>query len=186
MRIIDRTILYEGTYLRLARKDAETDTGRKFFWETVERVNVHGKGAVVIAALTSENELILEKNWRPPLESYIIQLPAGLTDISGESEEEAARRELLEETGYRAKKLIPVFSVPLSPDLTSTRATHFFAPDVEFLGGENRDTTEEIEVVKVPLKQLDYFLSNLPEDTELDLRVPGMIWLLEKRNLITR
>ncbi len=161
MKIMKRAILFEGKYLRFVRKDAETDTGRKVSWETIERVNVYGKGAVVIAALTSEKELILERNWRAALESFIIQLPAGLTDIAGESEEEAARRELLEETGYEAKELIPIVSVPLSPDLTPTRATHFFAPEVEFVGREKRDTSEEIEVNYVSLITISFLLISI-------------------------
>lgn len=186
MKITKRDILFEGKYLRFVRKDAETDTGGKFAWETIERVNVYGKGAVVITALTREKELILERNWRAPLESFIIQLPAGLIDIPGESEEDAARRELLEETGYKAEKLIPIIAVPLSPDLTPTRATHFFAPDVEFLGRESSDASEEIEILKVPLRELDDFLLNVAKDTELDLRVPGIIWFLEQKKLIQR
>jgi len=185
VKVINRRTAFEGKHLRFMNKEAVTTTGKKIVWETIERVNVHGKGAVVIAALTRERELIMEKNWRAPSESYIIQLPAGLTDIEGESEEEAARRELLEETGYKAEKLIPIIAVPLSPDLTPTRATHFFAPEVEFSGIENNpDPTEEIEVIKVPLDKVDDFLLNLPADVDLDLRVPGILQILKHKKLI--
>ncbi|MFC1909010.1 NUDIX hydrolase [Chloroflexota bacterium] len=184
MKIISRDVLIEGNHLRFVRKNAVTNAGKKVVWETIERVNVHGRGVVVIAALTEEKELILERNWRAPLESYILQLPAGLTDVADESEEEAARRELLEETGYQADELIPIVSVPVSPDITATRATHFFAPKVHFIGGENTDIGEEIEVIKVPIKKLDNFLLNPPRNTALDLRVPGMIWILQRKNLL--
>ena len=184
MKVINRKVVFEGKYLRFVSKDAETSTGKRVTWETIERVNIHGKGAVVIVGLTREKELILERNWRASLESFIIQFPAGLTDIAEESAEEAARRELLEETGYTAKKLIPIISVPVSPDLTPTTASHFFAPEVEFVGKQNGDASEEIEVLKIPVQKLDDFLLNLSRDTKLDLRVPGILWVLEKRNLI--
>ena len=74
------------------------------------RKSIYNKGAVVIVALTTEGELILERNWRAPLESFVVQFPAGLSDREGESEEEVARRELLEETGYTADRLIPVIA----------------------------------------------------------------------------
>lgn len=184
MKITKKETIFDGNYLGVVRKHFITDTGKECFWETIERKNIHNGGAVVIVPVTKKRELILERNWRVPIESFVVQFPAGLTDKKGESEEEAARRELLEETGYRAEKLIPIVSVPLCPALTSTRATHFFAPDVEFTGNTMRDATEEIEVLKVPLEELDHFLFNLPEGTELDLRVPGVLCFLEKKKLL--
>lgn len=182
MRIIGRETLFEGKHLMLVRKYFE---GRgRGAWEMVERKGTYGKGAVVVVAQTREGELILERNWRVPLESFVIQFPAGLLDREGETEEEAARRELLEETGYKAERLIPIVSVPLCPALTSTQATHFFAPEVEYIGGERKDVAEEIEVLKIPVVELGDFLLNLPENTKLDLRVPGILWILEREKLI--
>lgn len=184
MRVTGRKVLFQGNYLRLIKKVIDAGERGKWTWETVERVNVYGRGAVIIAAVTGDKELILERNWRAPLESYILQFPAGVMDVAGESEEDAANRELLEETGYRAKELIPVVSVPLTPDFTATRATHFFAPDVEFVGKGSTDIPEVIEVCKIPLEQLEDFLLNPPADTELDLRVPGLIFILKQRKFI--
>lgn len=183
MKIIKEKILGQGKHLRLWEQYFKTD-GEEVVWETVERKNIYGKGAVVVIASTKERELILEKNWRVPLKSFVIQFPAGLTDREGESEEETARRELLEETGYKAEKLIPIISVPLCPALTPTRATHFFAPQVEYAGKKEKDIAEEIEVLKIPVEKLDDFLLNLPLDTELDLRVPGIIRVLESKKWI--
>ena len=184
MEITNKKVVFEGRYLRLVEKAVVNKHGENFFWETIERKNIHGWGGVVIVALTKDRELIFEKNWRAPLESFVIQFPAGLTDIPGENEEQAARRELLEETGYEAKKLVPVISSPLSPALTTTRATHFFAPDVEFTGKTRDEGTEDIKVLKVPVEQVDNFLLNLPAGVELDLRVPGILWVLKKKRLI--
>lgn len=183
MEITMRETIFEGEHLRFVKKHFRRGKGEGI-WETIERKNVYNEGAVVIIALTKEGELILERNWRAPLESFVIQFPAGLCDKEGENSEEAARRELLEETGYKAQKLIPIILTPLCPALTPTRATHFFAPEVEFVGGESIEITEEIEVLKVPVNNLDDFLMNLPKDTELDLRVPGILWVLERKKLI--
>ena len=184
MKIIKREIAFEGKYLQFVRKHFKTTMGEEGIWETVERKNIHGEGAVVIIPLTKERELILERNWRAPLESFVIQFPAGLSDREGEGEEETARRELLEETGYKVKKLIPIITAPLCPTLTPTGAMHFFAPEVEFVGKGNEDVTEEIDVLKVPVGKIDDFLLSLPEDTKLDLRVLGILWILEKKGLI--
>ena len=184
MRVTKRELVFEGAYLRLVNKHFKTDTGKEGIWETVERKNVYNGGAVVVIALTKNQEVILERNWRTPIESFVIQFPAGLTDREGESEEEAARRELLEETGYRAEKLIPITSAPLCPALTSTRAAHFFAPEVELSRVQDKDIAEEIEVLRVSVNDLDNFMLNLPPHTELDIRVPGILWILERQKFI--
>ena len=180
MRITKKELAFEGNYLRVVKKYFKTDAGEEDIWETVERKNIYNKGAVVVVALTKRGEVILERIWRVPLESFVIEFPAGLTDREGESEEETAKRELLEETGYMAEKIIPVISAPLSPPLTPTEATYFFAPEVEFVGKERREVAEEIEVFKVPIEKLGEFLLNLPKDTKLDLKVPGILWILER------
>ncbi|MFC2010664.1 NUDIX hydrolase, partial [Chloroflexota bacterium] len=156
----------------------------EIIWETVERTNVYGGGAVMIVGLTNSGDLILERNWRAAIETYVIQFPGGLTDKQDESEEETAHREFFEETGYVAKKLIHILCVPGSPVYSSIHATYYFAPEVTYVGNEKKDIAEEIEVITVPKNNLYKFLTNLPDETKLDLRVPGIIWILEGRGLL--
>jgi len=184
MEVMKKETAFEGKYLKFVRKFVRTDEGEEGIWETIERKNIYNRGAVIIVAMTREREFILERNWRFPTESSVIQFPAGLSDKERETEEETARRELLEETGYRADKLIPIIPAPLCPALTPTRAMHFFAPEVEFTGKEARDSFEEIEVLRIPVEELNDFLLNLSPDTELDLRVPGILWVLQGEKMI--
>ncbi len=184
MEITNRELAFEGKYLRIVNKHFQTNTGKEGIWETVVRTNVYHRGAVVIVALTREKELILERNWRVPPESFVLQFPAGLTDRDGESEEETARRELLEETGYLAKRLIPIITAPLSPALSPTGASHFLAPDVEYVGRVETDDSEETEVIKVPMANIGDFILHLGQDTKLDLRLPGILWILERVKLV--
>lgn len=184
MKVTGRKTVFEGRYLRILEKTIIRDGGQERLWEAVERKNVHAGGAVVIIAVTRDGELLFEKNWRAPTESYVIQFPAGLTDLEGESDENAARRELLEETGYAAGELIPVISSPLSAALASTRAMHYFAPDVEYVGLPDCDDAEEIEVIRVPVDRADEFMLGLPPDVELDLRVPGILLVMRRKGLI--
>lgn len=184
MRITDKKTAYNGRFLRIVEKHITSSNGIKGVWESVERTNTEGRGAVIIVAVTKEGDLILEKNWRAPIEAYVVQFPAGLMDIPGEDEAETARRELLEETGYTAKELIPVMSVPLTPAMASTHAMHYYAPDVEYSGHPTGKDIEEIEVVKVKLSHVQDYLLNLPPGVELDLRVPGILWVMQQRKMI--
>jgi ADP-ribose pyrophosphatase len=179
-----KEIVTEGKYINLVRKHFRTRSGKEGTWELVERNNVFHNGAVAVVAITGDREIILERHWRYAIDSFVIQLPAGLTDREGEEEKETARRELREETGYLAKELIPITVTPECSVITTSRVKHFLAPDVKYVGGEKPDDAEIIEVLKIPLEKLSNTFLDLPPDTTLDLRVPGMLWILEKMKLI--
>ena len=74
--------------------------------------------------------------------------------------------------------------MPLCPALTFTKATYFFAPVAEFVGKKRKEDMENIEVLKIPIKKIDDFLLNLSQDTELDIRALGVLWVLERKKLI--
>ncbi|RDL41547.1 Nudix protein [Venustampulla echinocandica] len=79
--------------------------GKPRTWEHAERrtrpkdSDIDGVGIVAILEKATGNEIVLQKQYRPPLDKIVIEVPAGLVD-AGESAEEAAVRELKEETGY--------------------------------------------------------------------------------------
>jgi ADP-ribose pyrophosphatase len=118
-----REILGEGKFLRLVRD------GR---WEIAERTNA--KGAVAIVAITRDRRLVLTEQTRTAVGHPVIDIAAGLAgdepDHDGEALAETARRELLEETGYDAKKLTHLANCPSSPGLTSEIISYFLAKNV--------------------------------------------------------
>ena len=96
-----REVIAATRHLQLVRRGG---------WEYVERPNV--TGIVVIVPVTRDGELVLIEQYRVPVDRPVIELPAGLAgDVpgtEGERLEAAARRELLEETGYRPAAATPV------------------------------------------------------------------------------
>lgn len=113
------------------------------------------RAAACVFALTKNNEVIVAKQYRSGPEKVLFELPGGVIE-SGETSEEAIKRELLEETQYTGKftHLGQFFSCGYS-----TRITHaFLATECEFVGGGNRDENEFIEVVLLPLQEFEKVL----------------------------
>ncbi|MCA9106382.1 MAG: NUDIX hydrolase [Pirellulaceae bacterium] len=130
-------------------------------WSFVQRAGT--SGVVTVVARTPEDEVLLVEQFRPPVQARVIELPAGLAgDIAGsedESLELAARRELLEETGFEAESMKRLFSGPSSAGLTDEVITFFLADGLKQVGPGGGDESERIVVHRVPMKELDAWLA---------------------------
>lgn len=109
--------------------------------------------AAIIFPLTDEGEVVLVRQYRPPLERMELGLPAGLVE-KGEEPEAAARRELLEETGYSGGEWVSLGSLASSPSLKDNWAYLFLARGVEETAAPDPDEHELVEVVKAPLEEM--------------------------------
>ena len=142
-------------------------------WEWVRVKNY--KKSVVILPVTVDGDIVFEKQYRYPVNDYVLGFPAGLVE-EGESPEDCARRELEEETGYIARDLKFLFSGYLCPGLTDVVAYYYYAPNVRKGGKKNLEPLEDIEIIEVPLeKALDYLMH---EDVKFEVIVLGLISLL--------
>ena len=109
--------------------------------------------AAIIVPITEGGEVVLVRQYRPPLEMMELGLPAGLVE-EGERPGEAARRELAEETGFTGGEWEPLGSLASSPSLKDNWAYLFLASGVEETAAPDPDEHELVEVVKVPLEDL--------------------------------
>lgn len=143
--------LYEGRFLRLIDSNG---------WEYVDRIGT--TGVVMIAAVTDSRHLILVEQFRPPIGRRVIEMPAGLAGDLPESADEllteAARRELLEETGYQAGRLLRLTEGPPSAGLGTEVVTFFLAEDLSRVGPGGGDASEDIVVHEVPLDEVHDWL----------------------------
>lgn len=109
--------------------------------------------AVFAFPLTRDGEVVLVRQYRPPLRQMELCIPAGLIE-PGEPPEAAARRELLEETGYGGGEWEYMLRLASSPGLKDNWAYLFLARGVERLAPPDPDEHERLEVVLVPPEKL--------------------------------
>ena len=137
-------LLYSGQFVNLVRD------GR---WEYCERV--HQTSAAMIFALTDDDCVLLVEEYRPPIRMQSICFPAGLIgDEAEESPLDAARRELLEETGYEAADIRYLFDGPSSPGITSEFLSFFLATGLRRVAQGGGVNGEHIIVHKIPLSDI--------------------------------
>jgi 8-oxo-dGTP pyrophosphatase MutT (NUDIX family) len=176
---MDKKTVCEGRFLRFVKTTYTDSSGLLREWEFIERVNC--QGVVAIVPVTDAREVILVRQFRPPVNRHVIEFPAGLND-KGDTIEEAARRELLEETGYYAGRMIFLTEGPLSSGASGEILSVYLAQDLEFRGIGNRDETEDIEVLKIPIDEVSDHLSRVRSLGDLaDLKILGLLELAKEK-----
>jgi ADP-ribose pyrophosphatase len=162
------TVIGEGKYIRLMKRDD---------WEYASRKNV--SGIVVIVAITDDRKLLLVRQPRIPVGADVIELPAGLAGDGrnrNETPEAAARRELLEETGYDASEWEYVGGGCVSAGLSDELISVFKATGLRKVG-EPSQPEESITVQEVPLDGIERWLADLEKTGVLiDLKIYTGLW----------
>lgn len=120
---------------------------------TFEPVVLEFRSWANVLALTKNNEVVLVKQYRHGVQEDLLEFPGGIVD-DGESPLEGIRRELMEETGYSAENIVEVGRIYPNPALQHNTLFCYVATDVEKVGEQHFDDTEEIEVQLLPLDEL--------------------------------
>ncbi len=131
--------------------------------------------------MTDDKEVLLVRQFRPPVNGYVIEFPAGLMSEREDTLKEAAMRELLEETGYSAGNIVYLTEGPLSSGASGEVLSAFLATGLVFRGMGKQDETEDIEVLKIPIGEIYQQLSDLRSDGNLiDLKIFGLLELAKR------
>lgn len=108
---------------------------------------------VNVIPLTANREIVLIRQFRHGIGEVSLEIPGGLVE-DGDSPAAAARRELLEETGYAAADLRPLGSVYPNPAIQNNRCYSYLALDVCQVGSQMQDEREDIEVLTLPVARI--------------------------------
>jgi ADP-ribose pyrophosphatase len=127
-RILDRRLAYESPYVEVVEK--QVDLGGARGVETFWSVRTGGYAAVV--ALTDGGLIPLVSQYRPAVEAHVLELPSGTIEV-GESPADAARRELLEETGCRCDEVLALGRLHVDSGRFETQQWAFFAPGAQLV-----------------------------------------------------
>ena len=106
---------------------------------------------VNVIPLTRSGDVVLIRQYRHGRQEVTLEIPGGMVDPTDADPGEAARRELLEETGYLAGKMERLGAISPNPAIMDNRCHSYVATELSVRGKPNMDGTEEIEVVEVPL-----------------------------------
>jgi ADP-ribose pyrophosphatase len=171
MKILRKETVFKGKLLSIVRKEVENSDGSVWIREVV----TYGGSASFIVPVYN-GKFIFVKQFRPTLEDFILEFPAGRIE-ENETPERCAIRELEEETGLIPKNLKFVFEFYPSPGFVDEKLYMFYADDFE-KGKTNFDPGEELNTVLV---NVDEAMKMLDEGKIIDGKtLVGLLWFKNK------
>jgi ADP-ribose pyrophosphatase len=150
-RKLGETEVHRSSLIRVASARFEGPDGSQF-----ERDIVHHPGAVVVVPLTSEETVLMVRQYRAAVDSDLLEVPAGKRDVAGEATEVTAARELAEEVGRQARRLELLARFYNSPGFSDELSWLYLAQDLTAVpedrqGAEEQHmTVEEVPLADVP------------------------------------
>ncbi len=114
---------------------------------------------VNVVAITEQQEIVMVRQYRHAYGKTVLELPGGIVD-PGESYATAARRELLEETGYTAESFEELARISPNPSSMTNLSVSYLAINAKKASAQQLDHTEDIEVVVMPLEEVVQLLKS--------------------------
>ena len=140
--------IFQGFILHVQKDTVGLPDGNTASREVIRHI-----GAVCVIPVTEDNQVIMERQYRYPIDRVIWEIPAGKLDAADEKWLDAAKRELREETGYTADEWTMIGEFYGAPAYSDERIGMFLARGLH-RGERHLDADEYLDVVKVPLKDL--------------------------------
>jgi len=140
--------IFDGLILHVQRDTVALPNGNSAVREVIRHI-----GAVCVIPVLENGDVIVERQYRYPLDRIILEIPAGKLDAPDEDRLSAIQRELREETGYTAGSWTVLGDFHPAPAYSDEFITMYMARDLK-KGDRHLDEDEFLDVYTVPLKEL--------------------------------
>ncbi len=140
--------IFDGLVLHVVRDTVKLPNGHSSIREVIRHI-----GAVCVIPVTENNEVIVERQYRYPLDRVILEIPAGKLDTPDEDRLSAIQRELREETGYTADEWTVIGDFHPAPAYSDEYITMYLARGLH-KGQQDLDADEFLDIYTIPLKDL--------------------------------
>jgi ADP-ribose pyrophosphatase len=155
--------------------------------ETREVQSIQFTDWVLVLPLTVDEEVIMVHQYRHGIEQVCLELPGGLVDPADDSPAVSAQRELLEETGYQADQIMLIGESFPQPAILSNKCFFYLAKNATEVQPQHLDSGEDIEIIKIPLKEIPAKIENKEIDHGMVLLAFFFLWMKQgqgkERNL---
>jgi ADP-ribose pyrophosphatase len=167
---VEESVVYEGGFLRLRKDLVRLPDGKLAAREFVEH-----PGAAAMIALVDDGRIIVERQYRYPLGRTFIEIPAGKLD-AGETSLATAKRELVEETGYRAREWALLTTIHPAIGFATEVMDLYLCRDLEYLG----QALDDGEHLDVELVTLEWLVEELRGGRLSDVKTQIAVFWLER------
>ena len=164
--------IFDGVILHVKRDMVELSNGSETVREVIRHI-----GAVCVIPVTDDNKVIMERQFRYPLNKVILEIPAGKLDAPDEDRLSAIKRELREETGYVSDDWTPLLTIPSSATISDNYAWLFAARNCRKVTEQDLDPMELLRIQTYSAEEIDKMLAN----GGFQQSVHALAWLLYKQ-----
>jgi ADP-ribose pyrophosphatase len=149
-------VIHRGWVLTLVEAGFVDPDGRPF-----QRDVVRHPGAVAVVAVTDRQSVVLVHQYRPAVDSWVLEVPAGTRDVADEEVADTARRELAEEAGYAATTLTLLTECLITPGFCDEVSSVYLATGLHPVPADRQGVEEGyLRVVEVPLDRFDQLVDD--------------------------
>lgn len=168
--------IFDGVILNVKRDQVHLPNGHQSVREVIRHV-----GAVCVVPVTGDGKVVVERQYRYPIDQVITEIPAGKLDSKEEERLSAAKRELMEETGITADSWTDMGLYYGAPAYSDEKITMYLAQGLH-MGEQHLDPDEFLNVECVPIEELiEEILSGRITDGKTQVAILKAARLLERQ-----